>query len=166
VQFEVNDTMVAIKEDPLFRGSVFGIVSIFSQSDATYQAVNVPGGLVKVVDGQTEAVPSKGTISVPSSQSVGFRVKYGGYPLGEVQAAPTGAPIIYFSLAMPQPTGGKRGAVISKGAQPPQTSAPVDEQQRQSQEKDKQEKDRQEKEKKAREEQAQKALEKFNGVAK
>jgi len=103
VEFEVTGNMVTVKQDPMVRGAVFGIVGIVSQSALTYQAVNIQGGIVKTVAGQTEAAASKDTISIPSGQTVGFKWKYGGFPLGDFQASAAGPPVVYVSLALPPP---------------------------------------------------------------
>jgi len=108
-QFEMNDATIVVKEDPMVRGAVFGMVGVASRSALSYQTVNIPGGIVKTVDGQTEAVASKGTVPLSGGQTVGFKVKSGGFPLGEYQATPNGRTTVYVYLAtLAGGGGGKR----------------------------------------------------------
>ncbi len=165
-EFEMTDSTVVVKQDPMVRGAVFGIIGIASQSALTYQTVNIPGGIVKTLDGQTGGAASKDTVSITNGQSVGFKVKYGGFPLGDFQVSTTGAPIVYVSLALPTPQGGKRNSSpsTSKGEETKQKGQPADDGQRLKEEKEKQDKERADKEKKDREKKAQEIRDRFNGV--
>jgi len=163
-QFDMNDGAIVLKEDLMVRGTVFGMVGIASQSALTYQAVNIPGGIVKTVNGQTEAAASKDSVSITNGQSVGFKVKYGGFPLGDFQVSTTGAPIVYVSLALPTPQGGRRNPSPSKAEETKQKSQPADDEQRLKEENEKQDKERADKEKKDREKKAQEIKDRFNGV--
>jgi hypothetical protein len=168
LDLEMTDSMVGVKQDPMVQGKVFGIVGITGQSALTYQAVNIPGGIVKTVDGKNEAVTSKDTISIPSGQTVGLKVKYGLFPLGDFSASTTGAPVVYVSFYLPPPPAGKRGPVTSKSEDSTQKGQPADDAQRLKEEKEKQDRDRAEKEKKDQEkrdqEKAQEIKDRFNGV--
>lgn len=120
-QFDMNDAMIILKEDPSSSGAAFGIVSIARQSELAYQTVNIPGGIVKTVDGQTEPTVSKGTVPLAAGQTVGFKVKHGGFPLGEYQASSNGRTMIYVYLAtLARSAGGGKSAKSdqTKGDQP------------------------------------------------
>jgi hypothetical protein len=61
------------------------------------------------VDGQTEAVASKGTVPLSGGQTVSFKVKSGGFSLGEYQATPNGRTTVYVYIAtLAGGGGGKR----------------------------------------------------------
>jgi serine/threonine protein kinase len=158
MQFDVNDAMITFKDDPTFRGSVFGIVAIVTQTDATYQTINVPGGIVQVVDGQPMPALSKGTIALPAGQQSEFKVKYGGHPLGAFQSSPSGAPSIYAYLALPPPKNG--GPLKVPKPIVPVIDSPRDDEKAKI-EKARLDKEKADKEKKDREDKAKKALDDF-----
>jgi hypothetical protein len=118
LQFEVSDA-IALK-NPLFRGSVFGIAAVLDKSTITYQSINLAGGITKTIDGQSESLPPSGTFPVPGNKLVGFKVKHGGYPLGDFQADPTGPPVAYVHLAtLPRNTRGTKPKPIVEDPKDP-----------------------------------------------
>jgi hypothetical protein len=113
VEIEVNDTGINIGA-PEVRGSVFGLVVVLNSTEVQYQAINISGGLIKDMDGQAEPLPSlSGVFAAHGTRLVGFRVKHGGYPLGDLPTVPNGERSVYVYFA---PLDARAG--ISKRARP------------------------------------------------
>ncbi len=100
VEVEVNDTAINVAGSPEVRGAVFGLVAVINNTEVGYQAINIPGGITKIVDGQTEPLRSlSGGFPAQGARLVGFTMKHGGYPLGDVAVPPNGERIVYVFLA-------------------------------------------------------------------
>jgi hypothetical protein len=102
VQFEVNDDVVEM-QTPEFRGRSFvGIVAVLSKGEVNYQAIN-SGGLLKTVDGQSEALPATKRFSIENGKVVTLQARSGRFPLGDFATGQRGQPLIYVYLAPHRP---------------------------------------------------------------
>jgi eukaryotic-like serine/threonine-protein kinase len=102
IGFEVNGEAITVK-DPVVHGYVGVMLATLGKTQVAYQAVNIPGGITKLVDDQPEPLPSAGTFPLPqSAQRVMFKAKSNGFPLGGFQVAKDGGSMIYVYVS-PQP---------------------------------------------------------------
>jgi hypothetical protein len=101
VQFDVNEDAVEMKS-PAFRGRFAGIVAALTKGKVTYQAINT-GGLLKIVDGQSEALGATGEFSIEDGKVVSLRAKSGRSSLGDFPTGQPGQPLIYVYVAPPPP---------------------------------------------------------------
>ena len=104
VQFDVNDDGVEMKSST-FQGRFVGIIAALSKGKVTCQAIHT-GGLLKIVDGQSERLGAADTFSIEDGKVVSFKAHPGGFPLGDLPSGQPGQPLIYVYLVPPQPPKG------------------------------------------------------------
>ena len=146
VAFDVNGDAIAMK-DPVVHGYVAVMLATVGKAQVAYQAVNIPGGITKMADDQSDSLPSAGTFPLQNAQRVSFKAKSNGFPLGGFQVAKEGGPMIYVYLSpqgRPPAKPAKQADDQNAGAQssqaPPPPPAPsAEELRRQEIEKKKQE---------------------------
>jgi serine/threonine protein kinase len=106
IQFDVNNTAVSMKPLAL-QDSVVGFVAVLSQTEITYQAFNMQGGIEKIVEGQPEPLSAAGTFRIQGTTPVEFKTLPKGDSLGGLQPEAAGQPMIYVYLAPKRSSGGK-----------------------------------------------------------
>jgi hypothetical protein len=124
VPFVVNDDGVEMKS-PIPQGRFAGIVATFNKGRVTYQTANT-GGLVKIVEGQSQLLGAAGEFSIDDGKAVTLQAKSGRSSLGDFPTGQPGQPLIYVYLA-PQhlaPTHKAIDKPIEVASEPPQTPPP------------------------------------------
>ena len=98
VRFDVKDAEVTMQPLVLKGLNLTGLVVICSNNQLTYQAINANPGVIKKIDDMETTLPATGSFPFITGSSVSFKMRSGGFPLGQYTTTLNGASGVFIKI--------------------------------------------------------------------